>query len=149
VRTKLGQIVLTGIVMFMIGFAAWGWLRPYEWNADPKAGMLIHGAELRRDHQNYWLDLHVKAWEGEEIDLSQRPRLLIGESREILPADTRIAGAPEVGIHEAWFRFWLEADDLPHRMNLGVRDGILRVKTKKTPPPLESGDSRHFTTHHW
>lgn len=140
---------MAGMLLFMLGFAVWPWLRPYDWHPDPAAGVVITGAELRRDHQNYWLDLHVEAREGEALDLSRPPRLLVADARELAPADTRLAGAPDSGIREAWFKFWLEKNDVDGPLRLAFHDGILNVKSTHTAPRMESGRARHFTTHRW
>ena len=45
--------ILTVALALVSAFAAWSWLRPYEWKADPVARFQIRQARVTRDHSNY------------------------------------------------------------------------------------------------
>ena len=149
VRTKAGRWLLAGMLVFAVAFAAWGWLRPYDWDPDPKAQAEIVGVELRRDQSFYWLTVHVRAREGESLDLSRPARLVVRKERDLQPADARLKGDAESGFDEAWFQFWLESGDVSGPLKMGLREGSLRVKSGGGMPDLQQGETRHFTTHRW
>ena len=149
VQTRAGRWVLAGMLVFSAAFAAWTWLRPYEWGPDPKAKAEIVGVELRRDHSYYWLTVHVRAKGDEPLDLSVPTRLVVRKEGDVQPADTRVGGAPESGFREAWFQFWLESGQVSGPLTLGLQGGSLSVKSSGEMPKLANGTSRHYTTHRW
>jgi len=149
VQTKAGRWVLAGMLVFALAFAAWGWLRPYDLDPDPKARAEIVGVELRRDHSFYWLTVHVRARGGESLDISRPARLVVRRERDLQPADTRLKGVPESGIREAWFQFWLESGDVSGPLKMDLREGALLVKSGEEMPDLQHGETRRFTTHRW
>jgi hypothetical protein len=137
------------MVVFSVAFAAWGWLRPYEWSPDPKAKAEIVGVELRRDHSYYWLTVHARAKAGEVLDITRPASLVACGGKELMPADTRLEGTPETGFREVWFKFWLDSKDLESTLALGLQDGRLTVKSSDKAPSLKQGETLHFTTHRW
>jgi hypothetical protein len=52
--------ILTVALALVSAFAAWSWLRPYEWKSDPVARFQIRQARVTRDHSNYWVDVFLK-----------------------------------------------------------------------------------------
>ncbi len=136
-------------IVMAVAFAMWGWLRPYEWNPDPRAKAEIVGVELKRDHSYYWLTVHVRAESGASLDVSRPVRLVVRREGDLQPADTRLEGSPESGFREAWFKFWLESDEVSGPLKLGLPDGSLSVKSTGKDPAIKHGKTRHFTTHRW
>lgn len=149
VRTKAGRWTLVVMLVLSAAFAVWAWMRPYDGEPDPRAKAGIVGVELRRDHSFHWLTVHVRADKGEPLELSHPPHLRMGDGRELQPADTRLAGNPESGFREAWFKFWLESGDLEQTLELALGNGRLTVKSRRGIPDLKHGSTRHFSTHRW
>jgi len=81
--TRLHLRILLGIcLLFSIAFAAWGWLRPYDWHPDPAASGKIIAAEVIEDHSRYWLTVHVELLPGQEHDLLDRLEKKMSLDRE-------------------------------------------------------------------
>jgi hypothetical protein len=136
-------------IVLAVAFAAWSWLRPYEWSPDPRVRAEIVGVELRRDHSFYWLTVHVRAKGGGALDLSRPARLVVRKEGDLQPADTRLVGAPESGVRDAWFQFWLESKDVSGPLKLDLPGGTLLVKSSGEMPDLPNGKTRHYSTNHW
>ena len=148
--TRLHLRILFGIcLLFSIVFAAWGWLRPYDWHPDPAASGKIIAAELIEDHSRYWLTVHVKLLPGQEHDLQKPVRLHVGNGITVEPADTTMAGEKGEGLTDLWFKFWLEEKELSGPIFLQIDDGKLLVKTKAGLPKLKAGGNKIYTTSSW
>jgi hypothetical protein len=130
-------------------FAAWTWLRPYDWQSDPRALGRVAGVEVRRDHSFYWLDVRVKMKAGEQHDLTRPVTLETGARAKVEPADTTMTGDSGQPITEIWFRFWLEEADFAGPLNLHLNQGSLRVRKGSGTPALGSSGRKYFTTSHW
>lgn len=131
-------------------FAAWSWMRPYEWNADPEARCRVAGAQVRQDLSFYWLDLHLKVTPGQSHDLAKPVRLVTASGREHEPADTTLGG--DKGLQtttDLWFKFWLEPGDFSGPLKLRINDGTLVVRSKSGPPSLGASKREYFPTHRW
>jgi hypothetical protein len=117
---------------------------------DPKAGCRIRGVQVRQDHRNYWLDVHLIMDSATSHDPMKPVALLLGESgKELEPADTTLAGTVDTGTSEIWLKFWLDADDLDEPLRLRVNDGFLTVKSNAGVPQLGPSKSEFFPTEHW
>lgn len=138
--------ILTVALALVSAFAAWSWLRPYEWKADPVARFQIRQARVTRDHSNYWVDVFLK---GADHDLQKRVSLETSNGRALDPADTTLSGDEGKGITELWFRFWLDPADLAGPLKLHLNDGTLVVRSASGPPALESGENKVFLTNSW
>ncbi len=142
----------TGLVVVLLiasVYAAWTWLRPYEWQADAAARFRITGALLTRDHANYWLELRLKKAGAAGHDLLKPVRLVLGGGREVAPADTTLVGDETTGTTGIGFKFWLEPGDLTGPLRLRLNDGVLRVKTSADEPRLGVSGRKFFNTSHW
>ena len=139
-------MVLLGITT---AFAAWTWLRPYAWQADPAARCKVVAAQVKKDQSFFWLDVHLKMLPGESHDLMKPVRLVTSQGRELEPADTTLAGADGKGTTELWFKFWLESADLEGPLKLRINDGSLVIKSSSGMPGLGSSGSEFFATHRW
>lgn len=137
------------ILLVAVIFAAWSWLRPYEWRPDPTARCRIIGVEVTRDHANHWLLVHLKPAGTQVHDWSKPVRLVVDGSRELAPADSRMGGSPEQGISDLWFKFWLERGELDGPLRLRVNDGTLVVKAKPGEPALGISGRKYFSSNHW
>jgi hypothetical protein len=141
------------LLMVMLGitatFAAWTWLRPYAWQADPAARRKVVGSQVKQDGSFFWLDVHLKVRPGESHDLMKPVRLITSDGRELEPADTTLGGMDGKGTTELWFKFWLESADLERPLKLRVNDGLLVIKSHSGIPALGSSGSEYFTTHRW
>lgn len=144
------RIALVWALVLVSLFAAWSWLRPYSWTRDPEAGCRIRGVQVRQDHRNYWLDIHLIMNSGQSHDLMKPVGLLLGDSgKELEPADTTLAGTVDTGTSEIWLKFWLNADDLYEPLRLRVNDGFLTVKSNAGLPKLGPSKSEFFPTERW
>lgn len=137
------------ILLVAVVFAAWSWLRPYEWRPDPGARCRIVGVELTRDHANHWLQVHLRPAGPQSHDWRKPVRLVADGGRELEPADTRMTGSPEHGITDLWFKFWLENGDLAGPLRLRVNDGMLTVKAKPGEPALGLSGRKYFSSNRW
>lgn len=138
--------LLTLALLVVSAFAAWSWLRPYQWQPDPTARFEIHQARLIRDHSNFWVDVFLK---GADHDLSKRVSLETADGRTLDPADTTLSGDEGKGITDLWFRFWLDSKDFTGPLKLHLNDGTLLVRTSDGLPALESGASKVFLSNSW
>ncbi len=142
--------ILLGITLAITSvFAAWAWLRPYEWGADPGARLRVTGAQVIRDHSFYWLDVHLRLNSGEGHDLEKPVRLLTAGGRELEPADTTLSGSAEMPVSELWLRFWLEEQDLEGNLDLRLNDGKLAIRRGNGLPRLGNSGRRYFTSSRW
>jgi len=130
-------------------FAAWSWLRPYDWHPDSAARCAIVETLVTRDQSYFWVDVHLKMNEGMTHDLSQPVALETGAGTRLKPADTTFGGTDLRAPKEIWFKFWLEPKDLTSPLALLINDGKLVVKSTSGIPDLGNGAYRNFTTHHW
>lgn len=148
------RCLLVGLLLVSAAFAAWTWLRPYQWDSDPQARTRIVGCEVEADHSNFWLTLHLKMLKDEEgrvleHDLMKPVRLVTASGREIEPADTTLAGDKDQPISSIWLKFWLEQEDLNGPVILKINEGELKVRSGSGQPKLSSSGRRHFVTHSW
>lgn len=139
-------MILLGITA---SFAAWTWLRPYAWQADPTARCKVVGVQVKKDQSFFWLDVHLKLRPAESHDLMKPVRLITAYSRELEPAETTMGGASGQGTTDLWFKFWLDAADLEGPLKLRINDGTLVIKSNPGMPELGSSGSEYFTTHRW
>jgi hypothetical protein len=131
-------------------FTAWTWFRPYEWRADPAAACTIKASQLRQDESFFWVDVHLKVLPDQAHDLKKPVRLLASSSgKEFEPADTTLAGNPDGGTTDIWFKFWLEPADLEGPLELRLNDGSLLVKSSPGLPSLGASNKKSFHTHRW
>jgi len=145
---RLRTYLWIGLVISAV-FAAWTWLRPYDWQSDSQALGKIAGAQVRQDHSFYWLDVRVKIRSGEKHDHS-KPVFLETQARaKVEPADTTMAGDAKRGTTELWFRFWLEPADFNGPLTLHLNQGALRVRKRSGIPKLGSSGNEFFNTSEW
>ena len=142
------------LLLLLLGsavFAAAVWLLPYEWQPDPAARLRVAAVQLKRDRSNYWLTAHLKKNGEEEHDLRKPVRLILGDGRELEPADTTFSFADQMGPEstEIWFKFWLEEGDLKGSLSLRLNDGSLKVKSSSEVPRITAGAMRTFSNHRW
>lgn len=154
VNRTLFRLLLVGLLLVSAAFAAWTWMRPYEWQADIQAQCRIEGCEVEIDHSNYWLRLHLKVREDEgdqrfEHDMMKPVRLVSASGREIEPADTTLSGDKTKAIQAIWLKFWLKPEDFDGPLTLKINDGRLSVRSDSGPPKLRSSGSRNFVTENW
>lgn len=139
-------MVLLGITT---AFAAWSWLRPYAWQADPAARCKVVGARVKKDQSFFWLDVHLKVLPAESHDLMKPVHLITAQGRELEPADTTLDGTAGKGTTQIWFKFWLESADLDGPLKLRINDGLLVIRSGSGIPALGSSGAEYFTTHRW
>lgn len=140
------------LFLLLIGsalFAAAVWLLPYEWGADPGARFKISAVQVKRDRTYYWLTAHLKKSGDGEHDLRKPVTLVLGDGREMEPADTTFSGEMGPGTTEIWFKFWLDENDLKGPLVLHLNDGSLKVKSSADLPRIGSGGMRTFSNHRW
>lgn len=131
-------------------FAAWGWLRPYEWNPDPAARCQVVATLLTRDRAFYWVEVHLKVNPGMSHDLQTPVRLVSADGKKFEPADITLGTNENSQETTAiWLKFWLESADLDGPLALHLNNGILQLKTTRGVPSLENAGSRNFTTNRW
>lgn len=147
-RSKL-RVLLWVLLGISTLFAAWSWLRPYAWQADPAARCKVVGAQVKKDQSFFWLDVHLKILPGESHDLMKPVRLFTSDGQELEPADTTLGGTAGTGTTELWFKFWLKPADLAGPLKLRINDGSLVIKSNSGIPALGSSGSEYFTTHRW
>lgn len=149
VKRKPLRIVLVTLLVISAAFAAWAWLRPYQWGADGGARCRVVGCQVRRDVSNHWLDIHLKVIPGQKHDLELPVRLLTAEGRSIEPAQTTLSDDQQKVIRELWFKFWMEKDDFSGPLDLSINGGRLSIRTGRGEPQLGMADGRYFITNHW
>lgn len=143
------RMILVTAMLVSAGFAAWAWLRPYQWGSPAEARCRVVGCQVKQDRSNYWVNLHLKLHEGEEHDLMQPVRLITEAGREIEPADTTMGGSPEEGMTDLWFKFWLEEADMEGGLELKINEGLLSVREKSGLPDLGGSAEKYFVTNRW
>ena len=141
------QKILFLAVLGAACFAAWAWLRPYEWQVDPAARCQIDGVEVSEDHGYYWVEVFLKTNEGEGFDPTRVVKLKTTAGRELAPADFHYAA--QAGSERPRLKFWLESADLAGRLELRINDGTLVLKSNEGLPQIEPSGRRRFTTHQW
>ena len=145
-KFRVFLMVLLGITS---AFAAWSWLRPYAWQADPAARCKVAGAQVKKDQSFFWLDVHLKVLPAESHDLMKPVRLITAQGRELEPAEITMGGVAGKGTTELWFKFWLESADLAGPLKLRINDGSLVIRSGSGIPALGSSGSEYFPTHRW
>jgi hypothetical protein len=137
------------LLLASAAFAAFSWLRPYDWKPDPAARFKIVASQLKRDRSSYWLNIHLKKSGEQGHDLSKPVLLVTSDGREHEPADTSFAGEPGPGTTEIWLKFWLEESDLKGPLTLQLNDGSLKVKSIGGLPRLADAGMRTFSNSRW
>lgn len=141
--------ILIALLVLCLGFAAWQWLKPYEWNPDPEARAKAIFTRVERDEAFFWLDTYVKITDSRGHDFEKPVRLVLADGRELAPADITIEGTAEQEAEAISFRFWLDSKDLIGPLRLRLNDGQLLIRTKPTIPDLDSRESRFHQSSHW
>ena len=149
VTRKILRYSLMTCLLVSSAFAAWSWMRPYSWRADPAARCTVTETLVTRDHSFFWVDVHLKVNPDMTHDLRKPVRLESAAGKKFEPADTTLVGTPGQGTTEIWFKFWLESADLQGPLTLHLNDGKLMVKSRDGVPDLGSSTYRNFTTNHW
>ena len=142
------RYLLLGLMLVSAAIAGWSWLRPYEWSVDPGARCQIIGCEVVKDHDNYWVNLHLEITEGEH-DLAQLIEMVLPDGRVLEAADTTLRGDEQKAITSIWVKFWLDQKDLEGPLKLRINDGELTVRSGSGQPKLRSKGNRYFVTHRW
>lgn len=148
VKRPLARILLV-ILLVVSAFAAWAWLRPYAWGADPGARFHIEQAQVRRDHAEYWLDLALQQSGPAEHDFSKPVVLETSAGREITAVDITASKEEGGGDPGLWLKFILQEDDLKGPLKLKLNDGLLIVKSQGGLPTIASGASKVFLSNRW
>lgn len=141
--------ILLALLALCLGFVAWQWLRPYQWNADPEARAKVGFARIERDESFLWLDVYVKITDPRGHDLEKPVRLILSDGRELEPAETTLEGSVARRIEAISFRFWLDSKDAIGPLKLQMNDGALLVRKEPTEPDLEPRDFRFHQTTNW
>ncbi len=136
-------------LLISAAIAAWSWFRPYAWQPDPAARCKVVETLVTRDHSYYWVDVHLKVDPGKVHDLQKPVYLETAPGKRFEPADTTFGGRTGQPPAEIWLKFWVEAGDLAHPLNLHLNDGNLVVKATQGTPHLGAASYRNFTTNHW
>jgi hypothetical protein len=148
VKRRILQYSLLICLLLSAAFAAWTWLRPYDFKPDPAARCEILETLVTRDQSFFWVNVHLKVNPGMPHDL-QIPVSLATANGPKQPADTTFAGTDPLKPEEIWFKFWLEPADLAGPLTLEINGGKLPVKTLPGLPDLGSDTFRNFTTNRW
>jgi hypothetical protein len=143
------RFLLVLALLVSAGFAAWSWLRPYAWRVDPAARCKVVGVQVIKDRSFFWLDVHLKITPGQTHDMLKPVRLSTSAGREVEPADTTLAGTPDRGASELWFKFWLESADLDGPLDLRINDGSLVIKSNTGIPAPGRANLAYFTSSRW
>jgi hypothetical protein len=149
VRRPILRRFLWLALIFSLGFAAWAWLRPYDWRSDPKARCRMVAAQVKQDRSYYWLELQLKILAGESHDLMKPVRLVASGGRMLEPADTTLVGDRENGTTGLWLKFWLEEADFAGPLHLKINDGQLKIRSRAGVPSLGRSDAEVFTSSNW
>ena len=144
-RTSLLLLMLA----ISLAFAAWQWLRPYEWRADPAARFRVTHASVERDHSYLWLKLRLENTGKDHHDFGKPMTLLLADGSKAEPAETSLEGDAENPIMALHLRFWLEDDDFSGPIQLHINDGLLDIRSGHGIPALGNGETRHFNTCNW
>ncbi|MFT3990509.1 MAG: hypothetical protein QM680_03775 [Luteolibacter sp.] len=142
------RIVLWVMLVTASAFAAWAWLRPYEWSPDPGARGKVVSTLISQDHSHYWVTVHVKIESGQSFDFEKPMRLLSG-SKEIETADTTLSGDVDQQVSDLWLKFWLTREEMAAPLSLRVNDGRLTVKKSSKAPELDAGEQIFQTSSFW
>ena len=148
-KRQMIRLSLALLLVLVTALAAMAWTMKYDSDPDPKALYMIEAAELRQDHANYWLELHLRKNGDDSHELRKPVRLVTEDGKEHEPADTTFAGSPEKGFTEIWFKFWLSESDLEGSLNLRINDGNLRVKTNSGLPAPGADGQAVFKSADW
>jgi hypothetical protein len=143
------RVCLIVALVVSSAFAAWSWLQPYSWSADPAARCKVIGSQVKKDRSYFWLDVRLKVAPGQTHDLMKPVRLITAAGRELEPADTTLGGETGGGTTDLWFKFWLETADLDGPLKLRINDGSLVIRSGYGIPQLGSSDMKYFTTSRW
>jgi hypothetical protein len=144
------RVLLLSICLALsAAFAAWVWLRPYDWTGDPGARYRVVHASLERDHSHYWLGLKLKQTAAESHDLTKPVHLLLADGRELEPAETQLEGRDGQPVEVLGFRFWLTGEDLAGPLRLRLNDGTLTVRQKPGLPAPGGESIRYFLHSNW
>lgn len=130
-------------------FAAWSWMRPYEWRPDPAARCKVAGVQVRQDQSNFWVDVHVRITPGMSHDLLKPVRLVTTSGASLEPAETTMAGEDSKGTTDLWFKFWLEESAMKEALKLRINDGVLTVRGKSGLPDLGVSGTEFYPTCNW
>ena len=80
----------------------------------------------------------------------QKPVLLRTAGGRLLePADTTFGSIDGQATTDIWLKFWLDATDLTHTLDLQINDGKLAVKASEGVPQLVNFAAKNFTTNQW
>jgi hypothetical protein len=143
------RAVLVFALLLSAGFAAWAWLRPYEWQADPAARCKVIGTQVRKDQSFFWVDIHLQVSTGQTHDLTKPVLLRTSGGREIKAADTLFGSEPNRSPTDLWYKFWLESTDLEGPLSLRINDGTLLIKAKPGLPCQGRKAIQYFVTNRW
>ncbi|MGB6222445.1 hypothetical protein [Haloferula sp.] len=141
--------ILVTLLIICLGFAAWQWLKPYEWNPDPEARAKVVFSRIERDQDFFWLDAYVKITDSRGHDFEKPVRLALADGRELKPADITIEGSAEQEAEAISFRFWLDSKDVVGPLRLRLNDGELLIRGEPIIPDLESREFRFHQSSHW
>lgn len=148
-KRQMIRLSLALLVVITTALAAWVWSADYERDSDPKALFKIEGAQVKRDRDNRWLDIHLKRISEKKHDMRKQVLLVTGDGTEHKPDDITFAGSPETGFTDIWLKFWLEGSDLENTLKIKINDGTLKVKTNQGAPELENGNEKVFNSADW
>jgi hypothetical protein len=143
------RYLLVSVLLVSACVAAWSWLRPYDWRADPAARCRLVAAQVKQDRSYFWLHLHLKLSSGESHDLMKPVRLVTNGGRDIEPADTTLGGTAGEGTTDLWFKFWLETSDFDGPLWLRINDGRLLVRSGSGVPRLGRSGLEVFPSSNW
>lgn len=141
--------ILLALLAICIGFAAWQWLRPYQWKTDPEARGRISFTRIERDEGFFWIDVYFKITDPRGHDLEKPVRLILADGRALEPADTTLEGSAIQKIEALSFRFWLDENDVIGPLKLQVNDGTLLIRKQSTIPDLESKAFEFYQSSNW
>lgn len=125
------------------------WAKKYESSPDPKARYEIQAVRLQQDKGYVWLEAHLKKSGDKGHDLLQPVRLVMADGSEHEPADTTLAGSPETGYTEIWFKFWMEREALKGPLDLKMNGGKLKIKSSQAVPVVRSDKETVFKSSNW
>jgi hypothetical protein len=140
---------LWAVLLLASAFAALGWLRPYEWGADPAARARVKGVQLTPDQSYFWLEVHLKVVDGQVHQLEKPVDLVTAKGERLKAADTVLGGSEEKGTTDLWVKFWLRSDQIHGPLSLNLNDGKLLIRSRHGVPDLENNRPAFFTTHRW
>lgn len=156
---KLRGTVLLLAACLALGFLAWQWIKPYQWQADPAAAAKIDFARVTRDHSFFWLDLRLKVPDPAAFDLSKPLLLILADGREKKPDTLTREGAPGMTmtaesselpqVDAISLKFWLEENEIAGPLRLRINDGSLIVRDGREIPKLENSGSVIHKDKNW